>query len=100
MIYGFEATAGWDPASGLGSPKFEPLMEYVLEMKRNALDAARLQPTSAPTAEEGEFKFEVVVLTLALVGFLCIFGCVVYLCCDKPYHLAGQTPHKSQQQGT
>jgi len=31
-IYGFPASKGWDPVSGLGSPKFSPLLSYITQM--------------------------------------------------------------------
>jgi tripeptidyl-peptidase-1 len=30
--FGFEAAAGWDPVTGLGTPRFESLKEYVLSL--------------------------------------------------------------------
>jgi tripeptidyl-peptidase-1 len=31
--YGYEAAAGWDPVSGLGSPNFPAMFAYVKQQK-------------------------------------------------------------------
>jgi tripeptidyl-peptidase-1 len=35
-LYGWETGAGWDPVTGLGSPNFENMLQYILK-KRNIL---------------------------------------------------------------
>eukprot|EP01110_Echinostelium_bisporum_P007598 TRINITY_DN285_c0_g1_i2.p2 TRINITY_DN285_c0_g1~~TRINITY_DN285_c0_g1_i2.p2 ORF type:complete len:142 (-),score=42.96 TRINITY_DN285_c0_g1_i2:64-489(-) len=32
-LYGYEATEGWDPVSGLGSPVFSKMMSYIMSLK-------------------------------------------------------------------
>lgn len=31
-LFGFEANTGWDPATGLGTPNFQALRDYVLSL--------------------------------------------------------------------
>jgi hypothetical protein len=33
MLYGFNATQGWDPVAGLGSINYEVMKTYVLSQK-------------------------------------------------------------------
>ncbi len=42
-IYGFPAGKGWDPVTGLGSPKFAQLLSYITEMHAQRDAAAAKQ---------------------------------------------------------
>jgi len=32
-LYGWQAAKGWDPVSGLGSPNFDNMLQYILKKK-------------------------------------------------------------------
>lgn len=32
FTYGYEASSGWDPAAGLGSPNYQEMLSYIMSL--------------------------------------------------------------------